>query len=89
MFASLPFRGTLSRVALATALLYAPFLAAIRCPTLTVTGGRSWYTWDDLDARRAHLRDRAHLHFPEVGHMVHYEVPEALAEGVLRHLGGG
>jgi len=29
VFASLPFRGTLSRVALATALLYAPFLAFI------------------------------------------------------------
>jgi pimeloyl-ACP methyl ester carboxylesterase len=66
--------------------LYAPFLAAIQCPTLTVTGGRSWYTWADLDDRRAHLRDRRHAHFEDVGHMVHYEVPEALAELVAGHL---
>ena len=44
VLASLPFRGTLSRVAMATALLYAPFLAFIDhfsnhyfLPLLTVT----------------------------------------------------
>lgn len=61
---------------------YAPFLAAVQCPTLTVTGGRSWYTWDDLDTRRSHLSNRRHLHFAESGHMVHYEVPEELAREV-------
>lgn len=68
---------------------YAPFLAAIRCPVLTVTGGTSWYRWDDLDARRAHIHDRRHQHFPDVGHMVHYEVPSQLAEHTAAFLVGG
>jgi len=68
---------------------YAPFLAAVECPVLTVTGGRSWYTWDDLDMRRSHLADRRHSHFADVGHMVHYEAPEDLAREVSLFLQEG
>lgn len=58
---------------------YTPFLEAISCPVLTVTGGRSWYKWPDLEARRARLATRRHVHFEDCGHMVHYEVPSLLA----------
>ncbi len=65
---------------------YAPFLEAVACPTLTVTGGRSWYRWDDLDERRNRLTERRHVHFEDCGHMVHYERPAELAAEVVRHL---
>ncbi len=61
---------------------YAPFLRAITVPVLLVTGGKSWYRWGDLEERRANLIDRRRLHLDEVGHMVHYEVPDVLAQAV-------
>lgn len=67
---------------------YAPFLAALLCPVLTVTGGRSWYRWDDLDVRRAHIADRRHHHFEALGHNIHYEAPKELAGVVMGFLDG-
>ncbi len=67
---------------------YAPFMQAIEVPVLLVTGGRSWYRWGDLEARRALLADRRRLHFEAVGHMVHYEVPELLGPAVEEFLKG-
>ncbi len=61
---------------------YAPFLRAITVPVLLVTGGKSWYRWGDLEERRSFLSDRRRLHLEEVGHMVHYEVPDVLAQAV-------
>jgi len=68
---------------------YAPFLEAVTCPALTVSGGRSWYRWEDLEERQNRLRDRRHVHFEDCGHMVHYERPAELAAEVARHLGLG
>ena len=65
---------------------YAPFLRAIACPVLTVTGGRTWYRWPDLDERREHIANRTHLHVEDCGHMVHYERPDELAARVTRFL---
>lgn len=67
---------------------YRPFMHAITVPVLLVTGGRSWYRWDDLEERRAHLVDRRRLHLDEVGHMVHYEVPGVLGAAVVEFLEG-
>jgi pimeloyl-ACP methyl ester carboxylesterase len=61
---------------------YAPFLDAISCPVLLVTGGRSWYRYPDLVERRKRLGDRRRIHWPECGHMVHWERPAALAAAI-------
>ena len=61
---------------------YAPFVEAITCPVLLVTGGRTWYRWEDLPDRRRRLADRRRIHWPDCGHMVHWERPEALAAAV-------
>ena len=45
---------------------YAPFLRAIACPVLTVTGGRTWYRWPDPDERQEHREP--HLHLEDCGH---------------------
>lgn len=67
---------------------YAPFLEAITAPVLLVTGGRTWYRWDDLEERRASIADRRRLHLEQVGHMVHYEAPEVLANALEEFLAG-
>jgi pimeloyl-ACP methyl ester carboxylesterase len=67
---------------------YTPFLDAIACPVLLVTGGRSWYRYPDLPERRAHLRDRRRVHWPDCGHMVHWERPAELGAAVSAFVAG-
>ncbi len=68
---------------------YAPFLSSITCPTLLVTGGRSWYRYPDLPERRRLVADRRRLHWPDCGHMVHWERPAELAAAVSAFVAGG
>lgn len=65
---------------------YTPFLQAITCPVLLVTGGKSWYRYRDLEERRQHLADRRRVHFEESGHMVHWQVPGELAAAIEEFL---
>ena len=67
---------------------YTPFLQAMTMPVFLVTGGRSWYRWPDLERRRRLIADRRRLHLEEVGHMIHYEVPEVLGGAVADFLAG-
>ena len=67
---------------------YVAFVAAITAPVLLVTGGRSWYRWDDLEERRAQIADRRRLHLESVGHMVHYEAPAVLGAAIGEFLAG-
>ena len=67
---------------------YAPFLEAITCPVLLVTGGRTWYRWGDLPERRRRLADRRRIHWPDCGHMVHWERPGPLAAAVAAFASG-
>jgi pimeloyl-ACP methyl ester carboxylesterase len=67
---------------------YVPFLHAIACPVLLVTGSESWYRWEDLPERRRQLRDWRLVEIPDSGHMVHQDQPERLAEAVAAFLSG-
>lgn len=67
---------------------WAPFFEAITCPVLTVCGGRSWYRWPELEARRGLLADHRHLELPEASHAVHQDAPDALAGAIGRFLAG-
>jgi len=67
---------------------YRPFVAAITCPVLLVTGALSWYRYPSLEERRTALRDARRLHLEDVGHMVHHDAPESLASAVAAFLGG-
>jgi pimeloyl-ACP methyl ester carboxylesterase len=53
-------------------------LARIEVPTLVVSGGRGWKP-EDQAARVARLRDARELEIPDVGHMLHWHAPGALA----------
>ena len=67
---------------------WTPFLEAITCPTLTMTGGRSWYKWPDLEARREHIRERSHVHLKNGSHMLHLDCPHDVASEIARRIGG-
>ncbi|MEE2827661.1 MAG: alpha/beta hydrolase [Myxococcota bacterium] len=62
--------------------LWAPFLEAISCPVLTVSGGKSRYRWPDLDARMARLSDHRHEEVDGASHMLHLDAPEQLARSI-------
>ncbi len=61
---------------------WAPFLQAIRCPVLTITGGQSWYRWPDLEERRANLVDRTHVHIETASHMLHLDSPLGVSSAI-------
>lgn len=67
---------------------WTPFLRAIECPVLTVTGGKSWYRWPDLEERRTHLRRRSHLHLENGSHMLHLDSPALLSEAISELIEG-
>ena len=67
---------------------WAPFLDAITCPVLTISGGRSWYRWPELEARYALLADRRHLELEGATHAVHADAPEALGAAIGRFIEG-
>ncbi len=59
-----------------------PFLEAITCPVLLVTGGQSWYRYPDLERRRGWIENAERLHLPGAGHMLHHEAPLELAQAI-------
>ena len=67
---------------------YRPFAEAITCPTLLVTGGKSWYRYRSLEKRRTALRNARRLHLEDAGHMVHHDAPKVLADAVISFIDG-
>ena len=65
---------------------WAPFLRAISCPTLTISGGESWVNWPDLDTRRANLVDRTHCYIEEGSHMLHLDNADVVGMAILGHI---
>jgi len=62
--------------------VFAAFLKAIEVPTLVV-GGEKGFRLSDEAERVAHLRDARLREIPEVGHMIHWLAPDALADAWL------
>lgn len=60
------------------------FLERIEAPTLVVSGEHGFRTVDH-ERRAAALRSAREVVIPNVGHMVHWLTPDALAEAVLAH----
>ncbi|GAB5542388.1 MAG: alpha/beta hydrolase [Sandaracinaceae bacterium] len=65
---------------------FGSFLARIEAPTLVVSGERGFRTADH-EARVAALPNAKEIVLPDVGHMIHWLQPEALAEAILSHVG--
>jgi pimeloyl-ACP methyl ester carboxylesterase len=59
--------------------------ARIAVPTLVVTGARGFRTEDHAE-RVAAIPGARELELPDVGHMMHWHAPDALARAVLDHL---
>lgn len=66
--------------------VFESFLRAVEAPTLVVTGSRGFKTADHA-ARVALLPDAREVVIEDVGHMIHWMKPVALAERVLAHVG--
>lgn len=62
------------------------FLARVDVPALIVSGGRGFRTEDHAE-RVAALRSAREVEIPDVGHMIHWLAPDALAEAILGHMG--
>lgn len=61
------------------------FLGRIEVPALIVSGGRGFRTEDHAE-RVAALRSAREVEIPDVGHMIHWLAPEALARAILDHV---
>lgn len=66
---------------------WAPFLQAISCPVLTISGGESWVNWPDLDTRRGNLVDRTHCHIERGSHMLHLDSCDLVGKAIAGHIG--
>lgn len=75
-----------STPALFSADTFATFLRRIEVPTLIVGGARGYRTADHAE-RVAELPNAREVTIDDVGHMVHWLKPEALADVVLAHVG--
>lgn len=64
---------------------FVSFLARIEAPVLVVSGARGFRT-DDHAARVAALRSAREIVIPDVGHMIHWLAPEALAAAIVEHV---
>jgi len=64
--------------------LFTAYLRAIAVPTLVVAGEKG-YRLGDEDARLGALSDARLVELPGVGHMMHWEAPEALADALADH----
>jgi len=68
------------------AAIFGQFLGRITAPTLVVSGARGFRTADH-EARVAALPDAREIVIDDVGHMIHWLAPDALAEAILSHVG--
>lgn len=67
--------------------VFCAFLARVDCPTRVISGGRGFRT-SDHEARLARLPRADEVVIPDVGHMLHQQAPEALADAILAHVRG-
>jgi pimeloyl-ACP methyl ester carboxylesterase len=67
------------------AAVFRTFLSRIEAPTLVVSGSRGFRT-DDHAARVAALRDAREVEIDDVGHMIHWLRPDALAAAIRAHV---
>ncbi len=66
------------------AALFIEYLRAITVPTLVVAGEKGYRLGDEAD-RLAVIPDARLVELPAVGHMMHWEAPEALADTLAEH----
>ncbi len=59
--------------------VYASFLSAIRCPTLSLSGGPSGWHPPDEEQRLDLVRDLRRAEIPDAGHMMHWTAPGTVA----------
>lgn len=64
---------------------FLPFLERIEAPTLIVSGGQGFRTVDH-EARVEALPSAHEIEIPNVGHMIHWLEPRALADAILAHV---
>ena len=66
------------------------FWRRVACPVLVVTGELSWVkdAAPDWRQRVAALRDVREVEIAGVGHMIHHERPDLLADAIEEFLGG-
>ena len=64
---------------------FVSFLSRIDAPALIVSGGRGFRTEDHAE-RVAALRSAREVEIPDVGHMIHWLAPDALAGAILDHV---
>ena len=64
---------------------FVSFLSRIDVPALIVSGGRGFRTEDHAE-RVAALRSAREVEIPDVGHMIHWLAPDALAGAILDHV---
>jgi pimeloyl-ACP methyl ester carboxylesterase len=60
------------------AAVYASFLSAIACPTLSISGGSHGWHPPDEEERLALVRDLRRAEIPDAGHMMHWTAPETV-----------
>ena len=62
------------------------FLRSIEVPTLFVSGGDTGWRLPDESERLACIANVTHIDLPDAGHMMHWKVPDTVAECLLRFL---
>jgi pimeloyl-ACP methyl ester carboxylesterase len=67
--------------------VFRSFLARVEAPTLVVSGARGFRTPDHAE-RVAALPEAREVELADVGHMIHWLRPDALAEAILEHARG-
>jgi pimeloyl-ACP methyl ester carboxylesterase len=65
---------------------YKGFLQSIKAPTLYVSGGDMGWRLPDEKERLACIANVTHVDLPGAGHMMHWSVPEAVADCLVRFL---
>lgn len=66
------------------AAIFTAYLRAIEVPTLAVAGAKGYRLADEAE-RLAAIPDVRLVELPEVGHMMHWEAPGALADALAEH----
>jgi pimeloyl-ACP methyl ester carboxylesterase len=67
--------------------LFVEFAKRVTCPVLFVSGGPTGYHTPDEADRILAFHECAVCELHNAGHMMHWTQPEALSDGLLKHLG--
>ncbi len=68
--------------------VFRAFAARVACPVLYVSGGALGWRVPDEAARLAAFARVTHVDLPEVGHMMHWTAPAALADALIAFFAG-